>query len=154
MRGRRPNPKKLKVATGNRSRRKPRSGVRLSGGSFPDPKFSSTIAERVFPRYKAQLKRLKILDPAHQFVLHQLSEQHGDVEACREAIRKFGRFESYYDKDGNQLRRKSAALLALEDADRRFQKTLELCGLTPVTINKVQPIDDDGESEPGSEFFQ
>lgn len=96
--------------------------------------------------------KLKVLDESHQFLLQQLCEQYADVESCREKIRMIGRFESYYDKEGNHMFRKSAPLLALEDADRRYQKTLELFGLTPVTMSKVQPIDEP-EKEPGAEFF-
>ncbi len=129
------------------------SGPNIIFGDVPKPKFESPDAEALWPVLIKQMKMLKTLAPSHQFLLEQACNQGADVKACRKAMKKYGRFESYYDKQGNELHRKSAACLALEDADRRWQRTLELLGLTPISQNKVEKVDP-GTKEKGSEFFE
>lgn len=153
MRGRPAISRKVRVATGNRRRSPIKRSVRLKSWDKIDiPNFLSPVAAKIFPRFVKELKGMRTLTSSLWFAIKQACEAYADVHACRQAMDKYGRFESYCDKDGNLLHRKSAACLALESAEPRLSNALEKLGLTATSRNKVQPVDEE-ENEPGSEFF-
>lgn len=153
MPGRRPSPTAIKLATGNRGKRRinHHDATKPKGTPIPPEDLGDSVRQAWFA-ITPILQGMGVLDTSDGLALERLCECYVEVRELTKDIRENGRTQKVQTESGAAFERQRPQVAMLADADRRFKSYLVEFGMSPAARSKVHASPEDTET-PADKYF-